>query len=73
MKKPRKINAEHLRALNNEVDWLLNADFIREIFYPDWLANPAVVKKNGKWRVCIDFTGLNRACPKDNFLLPCPA
>ena len=37
-----------------------------------WLANPVVVcKANGKWRLCIDFTKLNKACPKDSFPLPC--
>ena len=44
---------------------------IREIFFPEWLANTVVVKKkNDKWRVCVDFTNLNRACPKDSFLMP---
>ncbi|KAH7576582.1 hypothetical protein JRO89_XS01G0112900 [Xanthoceras sorbifolium] len=44
---------------------------VREVNYPDWLANLVVVKKkNGKWRVCIDFTDLNKACPKDFFPLP---
>ena len=44
---------------------------IREIFFPKWLANTVVVKKkNGKWKVCIDFTDLNRACPKDPFPMP---
>ena len=39
--------------------------------YPEWLANVVVVQKeNGKWRVCIDFTELNKACPKDSFPLP---
>ena len=39
---------------------------IKEIFYPEWLANTVVVKKkNEKWRVCMDFTNLNKACPKD--------
>ena len=44
---------------------------IREIFFLEWLANTVVVKKkNGKWRVYVDFTNLNRACPKDPFLMP---
>ena len=44
--------------------------FIREIKYPEWLANVVVVaKKGGKWRVCVDYTDLNDACPKDSFPL----
>ena len=44
---------------------------IKEVFYPDWLANTVVVKKkNGKWRVCVDFTDLNKACLKDPFPMP---
>ncbi|XP_023899222.1 uncharacterized protein LOC112011059 [Quercus suber] len=47
------------------------ADFIREVYYLDWLANVMMVKKaNEKWRMCVDFTDLNRACPKDNYPLP---
>ena len=50
---------------------LKEARVIREIFFPEWLANTVVVKKkNGKWRVCVDFTNLNWACPKDSFLMP---
>ena len=57
--------------MNDEVDLLLKIGSIREVKYPDWLANPvAVKKKNRKWRVCIDFTDLNKACPKDSFSLP---
>ena len=42
-----------------------------EVKYLEWLANPVVVKKkNGKWIVCVDFTDLNKACPKDSFPLP---
>ena len=47
------------------------AKFIREIYYPNWLANVVMVRKaNGKWRMCVDFTDLNKACPKDSYLLP---
>ena len=47
------------------------AGAIKEIYFSGWLANTIVVKKkNGKWRVCVDFTDLNRACPKDPFPMP---
>ena len=50
---------------------LKQAGAIKEVFYPEWLANTVVVrKKNGKWRVCVDFTNLNRAYPKDPFPIP---
>ena len=49
----------------------MSAGFIREVYYPDWLANVVLVKKaNEKWRMCVDFTDLNKACPKDSFPLP---
>ena len=55
----------------DEVNKLLAANFIREIYYPEWLANIVMVKKaNGKWRMCVDFTDLNNACAKDSFPLP---
>lgn len=50
---------------------MLVVRFIREVDYPKWLANVVVVpKKEGKWRVCVDYTNLNNVCPKDSFLLP---
>ena len=55
----------------DEVNKLLAANFIREVHYPEWLANVVMVKKaNGKWRMCVDFIDLNQACPKDSFPLP---
>lgn len=53
------------------MDKLKEAGAIREVYYPEWLAKTVVVKKkNGKWRVCVDFTDLNKTCPKDPFLVP---
>jgi len=62
---------EHVEAVKLEIKRLMEVGAIRKIFFPEWLANTVVVrKKNGKWRVCVDFTDLNRACPKDSFLMP---
>ena len=69
--KRRIFAPERNKAVTEEVEKLLEADFIREVFYPNWLANVVMVKKsNGKWRMCVDFTDLNKACPKDSFPLP---
>ena len=62
---------EHAEAVKNEVTKLKQAGAIKEVFYPQWLANTvAVKKKTGKWRVCVDFTDLNKACSKDPFPMP---
>ena len=54
-----------------EVEKLLTAGFIREVHYPEWLANIVMVKKsNRKWHMCVEFTDFNCACPKDNFPFP---
>jgi hypothetical protein len=69
--KRRKFAPERVEAITVEVEKLLKAQFIEEVYYPDWLANVVLVKKsNGKWRICVDFTDLNKACPKDSFPLP---
>jgi hypothetical protein len=67
----RKMSDDKAEDARNEVKRLLSAGVIREVKYLEWLANTVMVKKaNGKWRMCIDFTDLNKACPKDEFLLP---
>ena len=69
--KKRAFAPERDKAVAEKVRKLLEAAFIREVYYPDWLANVVMVRKNNeKWRMCIDFTDLNRACPKDSYPLP---
>ena len=69
--KRRSFAPEKQKAINEEVGKLLQAGAIREVEYLEWLANVVLVKKaNGKWRLCIDFTDINKACPKDSFPLP---
>ena len=68
---PRRLSKEHAKAVKSEVTKLKQAGAIKEVFYPQWLANIVVVKKKiGKWHMCVDFTDLNKACPKDPFLMP---
>ena len=68
---PRRPSKEHADAIREEVIKLRKAGAIKEVFYLDWLANTVVVKKkSGKWRICVDFTDLNKAYPKDPFPMP---
>jgi hypothetical protein len=67
----RQFDEEKRRAIGEEVHKLLATRFIKEVFHPEWLANPMLIKKkNGKWRMCVDYTSLNKACPKHPFPLP---
>ena len=65
------LDSDWYKAFQDEVDRLLKRGFIRESYYPNWLANPIlVIKPNEKWRMCTDFMNLNKACPNDSFPLP---
>ncbi|GKV15552.1 hypothetical protein SLEP1_g26334 [Rubroshorea leprosula] len=62
---------EKQATIDEEIQKLLQAGFIKRVKYSEWVSNPVLVKKpNGKWRMCIDFTNLNEACPKDPHPLP---
>ncbi|XP_065049834.1 uncharacterized protein LOC135679779 [Musa acuminata AAA Group] len=69
--RPRPQAPDRQQAVRQEVERLLAADFIEEVKYPQWLSNVVLVKKhNGSWRMCVDYTSLNQACPKDCYPLP---
>ena len=67
----RCFDDERRRAIGEEIAKLLAAGFIKEVYHSDWLSNPVLVrKKTGQWRMCVDYTSLNKVCPKDPFPLP---
>ena len=67
----RRFDELKRRAIGEELQKLLAAGFIKEVFHPEWLANPVLVKKkSGNWRMCVDYTSLNKTCPKVPFPLP---
>jgi len=69
--KKRDFAPERDNAIKEKVQKLTIAKFIWEVYYLDWLANVMMVKKaNGKWRMCVDFIDLNKACPRDSYPLP---
>jgi hypothetical protein len=56
--------------MSEELSRLLTAGFVKEVQHPDWIANLVLLpKKSGKWRMCVDYTSLKKACPKDPFPL----
>ena len=66
--KLRRFAPDKKEAIRVEIKRLLAAGFIKEVYHPDWLANPVLVKKKNKeWRMCVDYTDLNKHCPKDPF------
>ena len=68
--KKRVFAPERGQAIAEKVRKLQETNFIREVYYPDWLVNVVIVKKaSGKWQMCVDFTELNKACPKDSYPL----
>src|SRR4051812_32389997 len=67
----RCFNNERREAIGEEIARLLAVGFIIEVFHPDWLDSPVLVlKKKGTWCMYVDYTDLNKACPKDPFALP---
>jgi hypothetical protein len=69
--KPLKQSVEWQNFIHEELKKLLNVGFTREVHHPRWLPNPLFIPKaDGKLRMCIDYTSLNKACPKDPFPLP---
>ncbi|CAA0818773.1 Unknown protein, partial [Striga hermonthica] len=71
VQKRRKLGPDRQQALEEEVIKLKGNEYVREVRYPTWVAKPVLVKKNnGAWRLCIDFSDLNKACPKDSYPLP---
>ncbi|KAL0331411.1 UNVERIFIED_CONTAM: Retrovirus-related Pol polyprotein from transposon [Sesamum angustifolium] len=73
--KPVKQKKQHFgpeidKIIQGEVNKLLSARYIKEIQFPEWLSNVVLIPKSGgKWRMCIDFWDLNKACPKDFYPL----
>ena len=78
MKQPlHRVGDERRKVICDEIARLMASDFFMEVLQPDWLANPVLVEKKKDdpnvavvWRMCIDYTNLNKACPKDPFSLP---
>jgi len=69
--KKRKMGEKKRNVARKEDDKLVKVGFIKKAHYTTWLANVVMVKKlNGKWRICIDYTDLNKTCMKDSYPLP---
>jgi hypothetical protein len=61
----RRFTQDKKDVIKREIARLLDASFIKEVYHPNWLANPVLVpKKNKDWRMCVNYTNLNKACKK---------
>ena len=69
---PKKQRLRHFSPDKQEAIKKLAVEFIKEVYHPEWLANPVLVQKknNNEWRMCVDYTDLNKHFPKDPFGLP---
>ena len=71
IQKKRGQEEDRNKAINANVADLVSAGILREVMFPTWIANHVMVKKaNGSWRMCIDYSDLNKTCPKDCYPLP---
>nr|GEV29102.1 hypothetical protein [Tanacetum cinerariifolium] len=69
--KKRSLAQERNEAIHSQVKELTEAGILRDIKYQTWGSNPMIVKKdNGKWKLCVDFTNINKACIREPHLLP---
>jgi hypothetical protein len=68
----RRFADDRWNAIKKELAKLLAAGFIKEVFHPEWLANSVLFRKknSNEWGMCVDYTNLNKQCPKDPFGLP---
>ncbi|GJY30358.1 reverse transcriptase domain-containing protein [Tanacetum coccineum] len=69
--KKRSLALERNEAIHTQVEELAKANILREVKNQTWVSNPVIMKKaNGRWKLCIDFTDINKACPKEHHSLP---
>jgi hypothetical protein len=68
----RRFTPDKREAIKKELAKLLVVGFIKEVYHPEWFANPVLVlkKNNNEWSLCVDYIDLNKHCPKDPFTLP---
>jgi hypothetical protein len=61
----RRFAHDKREAIKQKIAKLLATGFIKEVIHPEWVANPVLVwKKNNEWRMCVDYTDLNKHCQR---------